>query len=159
MIPHKSRKFRAILALSYTIKLMQCRIKAVNDTTTKIAPERARDKMGHMLGCIIYAYAEAEEEDIIFAGKMDGKDGFWRCVVAEGQEWNFAYVLPQKEGEPIRLVIPTSLQMGWIETPGYFCAASETGRNVAKSYAQSKIGSLPNNKFLDDAKGSPEPRI
>ena len=38
MIPHKSRKFRAILDLPYTIKLIQQRIKAVNDTTTKTAP-------------------------------------------------------------------------------------------------------------------------
>ena len=52
------------------------------------------DQMGHVLNRIIYAYAEVEEEDIIFTGKMDVKDGFWRCVAAEGQEWNFAYVLP-----------------------------------------------------------------
>ena len=139
MIPHKSRKFRAILDLSYTIKLMERRIEAVNDTTTKTAPQGAMDQMGHVLDRIIYAFAEAEEDDIIFQGKTDVKDGFWRCVAEDGHEWNFAYVLPQKEGEPVRLVIPTSLQMGWIESPGYFCAASETGRDVAESYAQSAI--------------------
>ena len=47
-----------------------------------------------MLDPIIYAYVVAEEEDMILAGKTDVKDGFWRCVEAEGQEWNFAYVLP-----------------------------------------------------------------
>ena len=92
--------------------------------------------MGHVLDCIIYAYTEAEEEGIIFAGKTDAKDGFWRCVTVEGQEWNFAHVLPQKKSEHIRLVILTSLQMGWIESPGYFCVASETGHDVAKAYAQ-----------------------
>ena len=46
--------------------------------------------------------------------------------------------------------------MGWIESPGYFCAASETGRNVKKSYAQPKIGSLPDHKFLEYTNGSPE---
>ena len=117
MIPHKSRKFRAILDLPYTIKLMQRRIEAVNDTTTKTGPQGAIDQMGHMLDFIVYSYTEAEEDGIIFSGKTDVKDGFWRFVAAEGQEWNFVYVLPQKEGEPIRLVIPTLLQMGWMESP------------------------------------------
>lgn len=63
-------------------------------------------------------------------------------------EWNFAYVLPQEEGKPVKLVVPTSLQMGWIESPGYFCAAADTGRDVAAQYAETLIGSLPNHKFL-----------
>ena len=46
MIPHKSRKFRAILDLSYTIKLMQRRIEAVNHTTTKTAPKERWTKWG-----------------------------------------------------------------------------------------------------------------
>ena len=78
--------------------------------------------MGHVLNHIIYTYTEAEEDDIFFAEKTDVKDGFWRCFAAEGQEWNFAYVLPQKKGESIRLVIPTLLQMGLIESSGCFCA-------------------------------------
>ena len=58
--------------------------------------------------------------------KWDIKDGFWRLDCEEGKEWNFAFVLPQPPGEPVRLVIPSSLQMGWVDSPGYFCAASET---------------------------------
>ena len=76
VIPHKLRKFRAILDLSYTVKLMECRIEAVNDTTTKTAPQGAMDQMGHVLDHIIYAYTEAEKESMIFAGKTDVKDGF-----------------------------------------------------------------------------------
>ena len=76
MIPHKSRKFQAILDLSYTIKLMELRIEAVNDTTTKTVPQGAMDRMVHILDHIIYAYAEVDEEDIFFSGKTDMKDGF-----------------------------------------------------------------------------------
>ena len=32
--------------------------------------------MGHVLDHIIYAYAEAEEDDITFTGKTDVNDGF-----------------------------------------------------------------------------------
>ena len=90
----------------------------------------------------------------MFQGKTEVKDGFWRYVAKEGQEWNFAYVLPQKEGEPVRLVILTSLQMGWIDSPGCFCAASEIGSDMVESYAQSMIWSLPDHKFLKYTKGS-----
>ena len=79
--------------------------------------------------------------------KWDIKDGFWRMDCEEGEEWNFAYVLPQPEGEPIKLVIPTSLQMGWVESPPYFCAATETARDVSTEYIDMEVGSLPTHKF------------
>ena len=153
--PHKSRKWRAILDLSFALRLSDgSYVPAVNDTTTKTAPAGAIDQMGHSLIRIIHAFAEADEEAKIFMAKWDVKDGFWRLNCEEGEEYNFAYVLPQPEGEPPILVVPTSLQMGWIESPPYFCAASETGRDVAEQYAERPVGSLPPHKFLRYATGS-----
>ena len=96
---------------------MERAIESVNDTTTKTATQGAMDQMGHMLNYIIYAYVKAREDEMKFAVKEDVQEGFWRCSAEEGHEWNFAYVLPHAEGEPIKLVIPISLQMGWIESP------------------------------------------
>ena len=79
--------------------------------------------------------------------KWDIKDGFWRMDCTEGEEWNFAYVLPQKEGDPIKLVVPTSLQMGWVESPPYFCAAMETARDITTEYTDMQVGTLPKHKF------------
>lgn len=159
-VPHKSKQFRGLLDLSYTIKLLEGNIEkiipSVNDTTTKLAPRGAMDQMGHALDRIIYAVAEADENEIIFLAKTDVKNGFWRCVAEKGKEYNFAYVLPQEEGFPVKLVVPTSLQMGWIESPGYFCAASETGRDVGQSYAQTPLGSLPDHKFIEYTQTSDE---
>jgi hypothetical protein len=148
MIPHKSRQFRAILDLSFRIRLKDgSTIPSVNETTTLEAPAGAIDQLGHSLQRIIHAFAEADEDAKIFMAKYDIKDGFWRLDCAEGEEWNFAYVLPQDEGEPVRLVVPTSLQMGWVESPPYFCAASETACDVATQYAELPIGSLTDHKF------------
>jgi hypothetical protein len=80
--------------------------------------------------------------------KWDIKDGFWRLDCQAGKEWNFAYVLPSSHGPDPTLFIPTSLQMGWIESPTYFCVASETARDVAAKYANMPIGSIPPHKFL-----------
>jgi hypothetical protein len=41
--------------------------------------------------------------------KWDIKDGFWSLDANTGDEWNFAYVLPQPPGELVKIVVPTSL--------------------------------------------------
>jgi hypothetical protein len=81
--------------------------------------------------------------------KWDIKDGFWRMDAEEGAKWNFAYVLPQSPGSPSYLMVPTSLQMGWVESPPFFCVASETARDVAKDYCETKMGTLPPHKFIN----------
>ena len=149
MIPHKSRKFRAILDLSFSLRLENGEsIPAVNESLVRTAPKGAIDQLGYSLQRIIHAFAQAHPDEKIFMAKWDIKDGFWRLDCEEGEEWNFAYVLPQEEGMPAKLVVPTSLQMGWIESPPYFCAASETGRDVAADYVETEIGTLPAHKFL-----------
>jgi hypothetical protein len=85
--------------------------------------------------------------------KWDIKDGFWRMDCREGKEWNFAYVLPQPEGQLVRLVVPTLLQMGWVKSPPYFCAAMETARDTATDYIKTKIGTRPCHKFERYATG------
>ena len=147
-IPHKSKAFRSILDLSFRLRLKNGGVlAAVNDTTVKSAPKGAIDQLGECLMRIIHAFAEADDDAKIFMAKWDIKDGFWRMDCREGEEWNFSYVLPQPEGEPVMLVVPTSLQMGWVESPPYFCAASETARDIATEYTDMPVGSLPNHKF------------
>ena len=147
-IPHKSRAFRSILDLSFILRLLAGgTVPSVNMNTVKTAPRAAINQIGHVLKRLIHAFAEAPEDAKIFMAKWDVKDGFWRLNNALGDEYNFAYVLPQEPGATPKLVIPTSLQMGWIESPPYFCAASETGRDVAAQYINTPIGSLPTHKF------------
>ncbi len=103
----------------------------MNNTTEKTAPAGAINQIGECLFRLIHAFAEADNNARIFMAKRDIKDGFWQMDCAAGEEWNFAYVLPQEEGKPITLVVPTFLQMGWVESPPYFCAAMETSRDIS----------------------------
>jgi hypothetical protein len=41
-------------------------------------------------------------------------------------------------GELIRLVIPSALQMGWNESPAYFCATTDTAGDVAQTWIDTK---------------------
>jgi hypothetical protein len=156
MVPHKSRCFRTILDLSFAIRLQDgTSCASVNEATTKSAPRGVIDQLGHTLGRIIHAFASTSDDEKVFMDKWDIKDGFWRLDCARGEEWNFAYVLPEKTGHSTKLIVPNSLQMGWIESPPYFCTTSETGRDVAEQYIELPLGTLAPHKFLQHTQVTP----
>jgi hypothetical protein len=67
MIPHKSKKFRAILDLSFGVKLAPgVRVPSVNETTTLQAPAGVIDQLGHSLLRLIHPYAEASDNERCF---------------------------------------------------------------------------------------------
>jgi hypothetical protein len=76
----------------------------VNDTTKKTASAGTINQIGKCLSHVIHAFADADNDAKIFMAKWDIKDGFWRMDCAAGEEWNFAYVLPQEESKPITLL-------------------------------------------------------
>ena len=157
MIPHKSRKYRTILDLSFSLRLRGGgRIPSVNEASIKSAPKGSIDQLGHSLSRIIHAMATAPTDAKIFMAKWDIKDGFWRMDCAEGEEWNFAYVLPEQGHASTKLVVPRSLQMGWIESPPYFCVASETARDVAEAYVETPLGQGPTNPLVQYSQTSSE---
>ncbi len=104
-------------------------------------------QIGHALSRIIHAFAESGDNKKEFMAKWDIKDGFWRMDCAAGKEWNFAYILPQAEGEAVRLMVPTSLQMGWIKLPPIFYTASEMAQDILAQYIEMPVGMLLPHKF------------
>ena len=122
-------------------------MQLVNKLTTETAPRGTIKQLGHLLLRIIHVFAEADEDAKVFMAKWNVKDGFLLLDCKEGEDYNFAYVLPQEEGLPIKLVIPVPLQMGWIESTLYFGAELETRRDVAEQYVEQLVGTLPVNKF------------
>jgi hypothetical protein len=157
VIPHKLKAFCSILDLSFQLKLKKGGVLAsVNDTMEKTTPKGAIDQIGEWLSRIIRAFTEADEMAKVLLAKWDIKDGFWRLDCAEGEEYNFANVLPQPEGEPIRIVIPILLQMGWVESTPYFYAATETARDIAEEYIKMTVNSLCDHKFVKYTIGDKE---
>ena len=146
VIPQANRRDRIILDLSFPVRVgTEILQQAVNATTITQSEPRSLAHFGTAMQRILAFMAHAPAEYPIYFSKYDISDGFWRMVVAKGEEWNFAYVLPQPAGNPIRLVVPSALQMGWKESPAYFCAASETARDVAADFAgfNGRLAHLP----------------
>jgi hypothetical protein len=71
--------------------------------------------------------------------KLDISDGFWQLIVRDADCFNFTYVLPQQDGKPCRIVVPSVVQMGWVESPSLFCAVTEFVRDLAQHFVDATV--------------------
>ena len=84
------------------------------------------NELGRVLDRMISLIASAKNETQPFLfSKLDISDGFWRVKVRNEDRWNFCYVLPSElpediDIEDIDIVVPSSVQMGWTESPPFF---------------------------------------
>jgi hypothetical protein len=148
VVPQRNRRGRMILDLSFAVRRGQKGKRgrkrksteedilqpSVNDTTVRLAPDGPVKELGNVLPRILDFMSTVPAEEHIYFAKIDLADGYWRMIVDPDERWNFAYVLPSRPGQPIRIVIPSALQMGWNESPAYFCATTETARDVAQTW-------------------------
>jgi hypothetical protein len=140
VVPQTNRRGRIILDLSFPVRKKEAKRRkmgpvlapSVNETTVATAPSLPVRLIGKILSELMEFMATAPDDADVLFSKIDLSDGFWRMIVQPDDVYNFCYVLPQPPGKPMRIVIPSALQMGWQESPGYFCAATETGRDVAQ---------------------------
>ena len=96
MILHKSRLFREILDLSFALRPKNSELlPSVNKSSVKTAPQGNINQLEHPLMRTIHAFTQADEDMKKIMAKWDIQYGFWRLNCALGEEWNFAYVLPQ----------------------------------------------------------------
>ena len=140
VVPQAGRRGRIILDLSFPVHkkckrtvrraCMKVLRKCVNETTERLAPEEAVKRIGKLLPALFKYLAMAAPDAPVLFSKIDLADGFWRMTVPPAERYNFAYVMPDPPGSPIRLVLPSALQMGWCESPGYFCTATDVASDV-----------------------------
>jgi hypothetical protein len=132
-VPLKSRVYRMILNLSFQLQVNDNKLDTVNDSSDKsLAHQESMYELGNVTPHIIWTMALSKDKTTPFMfTKVDLKDGYWRMAVNADDGWNFAYVLPGAgPNDPIQLVIPDALQMGWSESPPFFCAATETACDI-----------------------------
>ena len=100
-------------------------------------------ELGSVLTHLIDTVARApvEDDNMVFS-KLYIKDGYWCMIVEHGKHLNFVYVLLDVDGARIQLVTPSALQMGWSEAPLFFCASTETGRDIVEDIVQEPVGSI-----------------
>ena len=62
----------------------------------------------------------------VYLAKVDLSDGFYRVALNDSAIAKLAVALPQFPGEERLLALPLVLPMGWVESPPFFCAVTET---------------------------------
>lgn len=135
-IPQENRRPRIILDLSFGVCMGRKKIQeSINSTSHGLAPSESLEQLGQCMPRTFQYLADVPLDCPVYFSKYDISDGYWRMVVAPGEEYNFAYVLLQAEGKPAKLVIPSAIQMGWKESPAFFCGATETARDVVAAMA------------------------
>jgi hypothetical protein len=87
----------------------------------------------------------------ILMSKLDISDVFWRLIVRDAHCCNFAYVLAQWEGKPCRIVVPSVVQMGRVESPSLFCAVTESACNLAQHFVDVAVPLPPHQVKLSMA--------
>jgi hypothetical protein len=118
--------------------------ESVNDTTARTAPTVPAKEIGKGLQRLLHYMRDTPPGLHILFSKIDISDGFWRLVVREEDSFNFAYILPQRPGQPTRIVVPRAVQMGWTESPSLFCAVTETARDITQHLVKNNVN-LPYN--------------
>jgi hypothetical protein len=153
MIPHKSKPYRCILDLSFTLHDKGIAYASVNETTDKQSLPQSMAQLGLCIQRMIATLADNyDEQNPFHFVKLDIKDGFWRMAVSDDDAWNFSYVLPSLKPltneDDTELVVPNSLQMGWCESPPFFCSGSETARDVIETLMSNP--NLPHHRIEND---------
>jgi hypothetical protein len=68
------------------------------------------------------------------------------------------FLLPDARppGAPIRIVVPSALQMGWAQSPAYFCAATKTARDLIQGLVADKTKLPPHcfEQYMHPAKSA-----
>ena len=144
VVPQANRRGRLILNLSAEVDVPEPskgrrrkrgrrgrKHPSVNKTTEPVEDQTGVEALGTAMHSIMQFMFDTDNEWEIDWQKIDLSDGFWRMVVKEGHEWNFVYQLPKREGDTETFyVVPSSLQMGWKNSPAYFCSATEATRSL-----------------------------
>jgi hypothetical protein len=147
VVPQKNRRGRLVLDLSFPVYPERTKTNprpdpiqaGVNETTIQLASQEPVRAIGNVLRRVLTLLDSAALDEVIMLAKIDLSDGFWRMLVEEDQQFNFAYVMPDPPGQPTCTVVPVALQMGWMESPAYFRAATETSRDIVQGLVTDKI--------------------
>jgi hypothetical protein len=67
-------------------------------------------------------------------GKIDLSDGFYRVALEADAIANLAVVLPKYSNKEQLIAFPLVLPMGWVESPPWFCIATETIADLANRW-------------------------
>jgi hypothetical protein len=124
VIPQRDRRPRLIVDYTFS---------GLNSETLQWAPREAM-QFGRALQRVLKTILHADPRyGAVHMAKIDVADGFYRVWVRLDDVPKLGVALPTAPGCPPLVAFPLALPMGWIESPPYFTAATETICDLANS--------------------------
>jgi hypothetical protein len=148
VVPQRERRPRFIADLTFWM---------INMMTVNLSPKeamqfgRALDRLVHQIVLANPAHGPVRQM------KVDLADGFYRMWLQLRDIPKLALVLPPLAGstEPL-IALPLGLPMGWVESPPWFCVATETVADVANMRLLRPLSTVPPHR-LESAANTPPP--
>jgi hypothetical protein len=91
----------------------------------------------------------------VYMCKIYIADGFYRIWLLLADIPKLDMVLPTKDGEEPLVGSPVALPMGWVNSPSYFCAATETIYDLANTSIKTRTAFKAH--WLDEVLERPVP--
>ena len=124
VVPQRGRRPRIIVDYSFW---------GVNAETVKLSPVEAM-QFGRALEQLLFRIRHANPRfGPTYMAKTDLADGFYRLWLAARGIPNLGVVFPTEADEEPLVAFPLALPMGWVESPPYFCTATETVADLANA--------------------------
>ena len=125
VVPQRNRRPRLIVDLSFY---------DINADTVNLAPSEAM-QFGRTLERILYQIRHSNPRfGPVYLSKVDLSDGFYRIQLNSSAIAKLAVALPRFPNEEQLLALPLVLPMGWVESPPFFCAATETVADLVNQW-------------------------
>ena len=149
-VPQRDRRPRLIVDYSFS---------GVNEETVQLAPAEAM-QFGRALQRVIQRIVEADPRyGPVHMAKLDIADGFYRVWVQVQDVPRLGVVLPTSPGQPTVIAFPLPLPMGWVESPPYFTALTETSCDLANSQLRDGAPTLRVTHRLEATAATPPPSV
>lgn len=124
VVPQKDRRPRTIVDYSFS---------GVNQATLQLAPEEAM-QFGHALERLLQRIHLANRAfGPVFLIKVDISDGFYRLKLSPAGIPSLGVAFPTAPGEEPLVAFPLVLPMGWVSSPPFFCALTESVADVTNN--------------------------
>lgn len=127
VVPQNDRRPRTIVDYTFS---------GINQATVPLAPTEAM-QFGRALERLIQRIHQANKRfGPVYMIKVDISDGFYRLQLSPGSVPMLGVVFPTGLGEEPLVALPLVLPMGWVSSPPFFCAITESIADVANAALQ-----------------------
>ncbi|KAI2489281.1 hypothetical protein MHU86_25315 [Fragilaria crotonensis] len=125
VVPQRDRRPRLIVDYSYS---------GINSETLPLAPKEAM-QFGRALQRVMttIVHADCGRYGPVYLAKIDIADGFYRVWLQVADIPKLGVALPTALDCPPLVAFPLALPMGWVESPPYFTALTETACDLANA--------------------------